>query len=272
MAVQLRCAPRRAFSLGWFGALLCALTLFLPNDSSAAPQLVVIDPGHGGFDRGGIPGQRVPEKAMALDVAQRVAKRLQAAGDRVIMTRNSDVFVPLGGRVAVGNSHPDAIFLCIHFNSASRSGANGIETYYYRSDSARLASNIHKQVVAGTLTENRGIRRRGFYVLRRTTIPSVLVECGFLTNPSEARLVLQGSYRERLAERITNGVLGQPATSYRPLIAGLKTVTPPIPQPVGQNDFVRQESERRTITHHTRHKSSSHKSSHKSKKKKKSDD
>jgi N-acetylmuramoyl-L-alanine amidase len=271
MAVQLCCAPRRAFSLGWFFALLCALTFCLPNESSAEPQLVVIDPGHGGFDLGGIPGQRVPEKVMALDVAQRVAKRLQAAGDRVIMTRNSDVFVPLGGRVAVGNSHPGAIFVCIHFNSASRAGANGIETYYYRSDSARLASNIHKQVVAGTLTENRGIRRRGFYVLRRTTIPSVLVECGFLTNPSEARLVLQSSYREHLAEGIANGVLGQAATSYRPLIAGLKTVTPPIPQPLGQNDFV-QESEHGTITHHTRHKSSRHKSSHKSKTKKKSDD
>ena len=209
---------------------------------------------------------------MALDVAQRVAKKLQSAGDRVIMTRNDDVFVPLGSRVAIANSHPEAIFLCIHFNSASRAGANGIETYYYRSDSARLASSIHRQVVAGTMTENRGIRRRGYFVLRRTAIPSVLVECGFLTNPSEARLVLQSSYRDRLAERIAAGVLGQSTSAHRPLVSGLKPIAPPFAQPFGQNDFVRLESERTSITHHSRHskKSSRHKkSSGRSKKKKK---
>ena len=79
----------------------------------------------------------------------------------------------------------DAIFVCIHFNSATRAGANGIETYYYSNQSAALAANIHRQVVAGTTTDNRGIRRRGYYVLRRTAIPAVLVECGFLTNPTK---------------------------------------------------------------------------------------
>ena len=59
---------------------------------------------------------------------------------RVVMTRNSDVFIPLGTRVAIANSNRNAIFVSIHFNSASRSGANGIETYYYRSDSASLAA------------------------------------------------------------------------------------------------------------------------------------
>src|SRR6187399_3265839 len=92
---------------------------------------VVIDAGHGGFDRGGIPGQRVAEKTMALDVSQRLAKKLRAAGFRIVMTRDSDVFIPLGERVRIANSYRDAIFVCIHFNSASRVDANGIETYYY---------------------------------------------------------------------------------------------------------------------------------------------
>src|SRR5438034_7730925 len=84
---------------------------------------VVIDAGHGGFDRGGIPGQRIPEKTMTLDVAQRLKTLLAASGYRVIMTRDSDVFVPLPTRVAIANSYGNAIFVCIHFNSAKRMGA-----------------------------------------------------------------------------------------------------------------------------------------------------
>ena len=84
---------------------------------------IVIDPGHGGFDRGGIPGQRVLEKNMNLDVALRLKPILEKAGYRVVMTRTTDIFVPLGSRVAIANSYPNGIFLCIHFNSASRSGA-----------------------------------------------------------------------------------------------------------------------------------------------------
>ncbi len=206
---------------------------------------------------------------MALDVAQRLAKKLRAAGFRVIMTRDSDVFVSLGERVRIANRYRDAIFVCIHFNSASRLDANGIETYYYSDQSAALAANIHRQVVAGTTTDNRGIRRRGYYVLRRTNVPAVLVECGFLTNPDEARLVLQSSYRERLAEQIAAGIEGKPAPRNRPVVAGLTHVTPPIRQPFNFNDFVRAEPERQS-THRPRKKSSSRskkKSSSKSKKK-----
>ncbi len=254
------------FSLGRSLALLALLAWLLPASLLAASRTVVIDPGHGGFDRGGIPGQRVAEKTMALEVAQRLGKKLRSAGYRVIMTRDSDVFVTLSGRVAIANAHRDAIFVCVHFNSASRAGANGIETYYYGSDSARLAANIHRQLVAGTATENRGIRRRGYFVLRRTRIPSVLVECGFLTNPAEARLILESSYRDRLADRIAAGVKGKTTTVHRPLVAGVKNVSPPVPMPAGQNDFVRAEPERSSIRHHTRPSSKKRRSSSKKKK------
>ena len=82
--------------------------------------VVVIDAGHGGFDRGGIPGQRVPESMMTLDVALRLRSLLQASGYRVVMTRSSDVFIPLGTRVAIANAYRNGIFVCIHFNSATR--------------------------------------------------------------------------------------------------------------------------------------------------------
>ena len=167
---------------------------------------VVIDAGHGGFDRGGIPGQRVPEKTMTLDVAQRLKAVLAAYGYRVVMTRDSDVFVPLGTRVAIANSYRDAIFVCIHFNAARRDAANGIETYFYSSQSLPLASAIHYYVAGGAPTPNRGVRRRGYFVLRKTRIPAVLVECGFLTNATEAQYAQSVSYRQRLAEEIGRGI------------------------------------------------------------------
>jgi N-acetylmuramoyl-L-alanine amidase len=178
--------------------------------SVARPStVVVIDAGHGGYDRGGIPGQRVAEKVMNLDVALRLRGVLQASGYRVVMTRDSDVFVPLGTRVAIANSYRDAIFVCIHFNSASRAGASGIETYFFTRESLALASAIHYYVAGGAPSSNRGVRRRGYFVLRRTRIPAVLVECGFLTNPTEAQYAQSSAYRQKLAEEIARGIRGR---------------------------------------------------------------
>src|SRR6266700_3308028 len=146
------------------------------SESSGSLTTVVIDAGHGGHDRGGIPGQRIAEKDMTLDVAQRLRNVLSASGYRVVMTRDSDVFVPLPTRVAIANSNSNAIFVCIHFNATGRAGAGGIETYFYSRNSLPLASAIHNLVAGGAPSSNRGVRRRGFYVLRKTTVPAVLVE------------------------------------------------------------------------------------------------
>jgi N-acetylmuramoyl-L-alanine amidase len=202
----------RLFALGF---LIAFLGIFSKAQAKRASQdsgsatIVVIDAGHGGYDRGGIPGQRVAEKEMTLDVAQRLKKTLAASGYRVVMTRDSDVFVPLGTRVAIANSYSNAIFVSIHFNSAKRSGAGGIETYFYNRESLPLASAIHYFVAGGAPSSNRNVRRRGYYVLRKTRVPAVLVECGFLTNPTEAAYAQTASYREKLAEEIAAGIRGR---------------------------------------------------------------
>jgi len=183
-----------------------------PTTSST---VIVIDAGHGGFDRGGIPRQRIAEKDMTLDVALRLRSILQKAGYRVEMTRDSDVFVTLGNRIGLANSYRNAIFVCIHFNSATRAGANGIETYFYGSDSYALASAIHYNLVGNTTTPNRGVRRRGYYVLRKARVPAVLVECGFLTNPTEGRNALSSGYRQSLAENIARGIRNRSAVASR---------------------------------------------------------
>ena len=195
-------------------SLACS-TSTAAETSREASTTVVIDAGHGGYDRGGIPGQRIAEKTMTLDVAQRLKGLLSAKGYRVVMTRDSDVFVPLPTRVAIANSYRDAIFVCIHFNSAKRVGADGIETYFYSRDSLPLASAVHYFVAGGAPTPNRGVRRRGFYVLRKTKIPAVLVECGFLTNPGEGEYAQTASYRQKLAEEIAAGIRGRSSVASR---------------------------------------------------------
>jgi N-acetylmuramoyl-L-alanine amidase len=199
-----------AFSLliAFLGTLSTAHARRASKDSGSS-MTVVIDAGHGGHDRGGIPGQIVSEKEMTLDVAQRLKKALAASGYRVVMTRDSDVFIPLGTRVAIANSYANAIFVSIHFNSAKRSGAGGIETYFYNRESLPLASAIHYFVAGGAPSSNRNVRRRGYFVLRKATVPAVLVECGFLTNPTEAALAQTASYRQKLAEEIAAGVRGR---------------------------------------------------------------
>jgi N-acetylmuramoyl-L-alanine amidase len=187
---------------------------------------IVIDAGHGGFDRGGIAGQRVDEKTMNLDVALRLRSVLQASGYRVIMTRDHDVFIPLGTRVAIANSYRDAIFVCIHFNATPRRSASGIETYFYSSQSLGLASAIHYYVAGGAPSANRGVRRRGFYVLRNTRIPSVLVECGFLTNPNEAQYAQNSAYRQKLALEIAHGVQNRASVARIPGVARIVSNSP----------------------------------------------
>src|SRR6266481_8380107 len=186
------------------------------SEADRPSTVVVIDAGHGGFDRGGIPGQRVAEKTMTLDVAQRLKAVLIAREYRVVMTRDSDVFVPLPNRIALANSYRDAIFISIHFNSATRRGANGIETYFYNHDSLPLASAIHYYVAGGAPSPNRGVRRRGYYVLRKARVPAVLVECGFLTNPTEAAYAQTVSYRQKLAEEIAAGIRGRSFVTSAP--------------------------------------------------------
>ncbi len=191
----------------FFKRLLCSLLLVLLATPAFGFSTVVIDAGHGGHDRGGLPNQRIGEKQLALDVALRVRALLRARGIRTVMTRTTDVFIPLAQRVAIGNSHRNAIFVSIHFNAARREGANGIETYYYSAKSARLAHRIHPLMVRVAGTEDRHVRQRGFYVLRHSRIPAVLLECGFLTNPYEGRRCLSPAYRQRMAEAIVRGIL-----------------------------------------------------------------
>ena len=187
--------------------LLTALA-FLALTAVRAPafQTIIIDAGHGGHDRGASPGQALCEKTLALDVAQRVAEKLRESGIKAVMTRSNDTFISLDRRVDIANAHTNALFVSIHFNSAWRRGAHGFETFYYHPRAEAIAVRVNDELETVRKGEDRGAKKRGFYVLRRSRIPAILVECGFLTNPQEAVLCQKASYREELAEAIVRGI------------------------------------------------------------------
>src|SRR5439155_19108067 len=130
-------------------------------------------------------------------------------GLRTMIRLSEDIIVPLSVRSAIANAQPDAIFVSVHYNAARRSAAHGIETYSENNRGAVLAARIQRQIVTRVSTENRGIRSAEYYVLRKSRLPAVLVECGFLTNPVEAQSALTPEYRETVAEQIAGGITEQ---------------------------------------------------------------
>jgi N-acetylmuramoyl-L-alanine amidase len=186
-----------------FSSVIAAL-LLLACAVCAAPT-IVIDAGHGGHDRGGMPGQRIPEKSYALDVAKRLEGVLRSAGVRTVMTRKGDYFVTLGERCRIGNAQSKAVF-----NGAPNTDANGIETYYYRGrDSSILADRILRKVSSSTGSPVRFSRSRPLYVLRNSRNTAVLCELGFLTNGTEAKRIGTSAYRQTLAQAIGAAIIAR---------------------------------------------------------------
>lgn len=172
---------------------------------------VIVDAGHGGHDQGAKACAGAPEKMLTLDTARRLAAVLRSRGVHVIETRTGDYFVTLGGRTAISNRSGQAVFVSVHYNWTKRRGAHGIEVYYNSRRSMRLAANILKETLGAYRTNNRGIKNRGFYVLRNNRRPAVLCELGFVSNPDDNRNLQSAAVRQRLAERIAAGILAEQA-------------------------------------------------------------
>jgi N-acetylmuramoyl-L-alanine amidase len=192
------------------GALFVLSLLMISASAVARPAVVVIDPGHGGSDRGGMPGQRLAEKGFTLDTAKRLARVLRnGTGIKVVLTRDDDTFVSLTERTNIANRYAgrDAVFISIHFNAGRREGAYGIETYYNNQRGYRLAALVHPRVIQAMASIDRGVRRRGYSVLRKNRLPAILVECGFLTNSAEAARISDSHSRERLARAIADAIV-----------------------------------------------------------------
>lgn len=170
--------------------------------------VVIIDPGHGGKDSGAIGIGGVLEKDVILPISKRIAEVLERNGIQVIMTRDSDYFVTLPGRVTMAQRANADVFVSIHANSAgaSRPEVSGLETYHYDSG-LMLARIVHSRILRSLNVRDRNVRKARFYVLRKTSMPSILVETGYLTGRDDAAKLRTLAYQNQMADAIAQGIL-----------------------------------------------------------------
>ncbi|MEM9922393.1 MAG: N-acetylmuramoyl-L-alanine amidase [Cyanobacteria bacterium P01_D01_bin.50] len=170
--------------------------------------LVMVDPGHGGKDPGAIGIGGLREKDVILPISQKVVQILRKNGVNAVLTRNTDYFVSLKGRVNMAERRDADLFVSIHANSLglSRPDISGLEVYYYNSGK-RLADTVRKSITRTVRVKDRGIRRARFYVLRKTSMPAILVETGYVTGREDAAKLKQTWYRNKMAEGIADGIL-----------------------------------------------------------------
>jgi N-acetylmuramoyl-L-alanine amidase len=170
--------------------------------------VVIIDPGHGGKDPGAIGLGGLQEKNVILPMSKQITALLEKQGVQVIMTRDSDYFVDLAPRVAIAERANADLFVSIHANAmpANRSDINGLETYYF-SSGQRLAQAIHSSILQNVNVRDRGVRKARFYVLRKSSMPSVLVEVGFVTGDEDSPRLGTQAYQNQMAAAIANGIL-----------------------------------------------------------------
>jgi N-acetylmuramoyl-L-alanine amidase len=219
----------------------CLTPLLRPGQGAPTlppPRTIVLDPGHGGRDN----GTSAKEKIFTLDVAQRAKKLLEAAGHRVVLTREADVFLDLPQRGAIANAQRADLFASIHFNALPNdTKTSGVEIFTFapqfqrstNSWSVRAVDDAEKEATAVNrydhwsvvfaqalqrrfVTElgtfDRGKKLAHWGVLRGLNCPGVLIECGFLTSGAEARKIATPAYRQKLAEALAAGIRDYAAT------------------------------------------------------------
>lgn len=194
-------------------------------DAVATPPLIILDAGHGGEDGGAVGVNGVCEKDINLAVVNELASLLRKAGVDVILTRTEDKLLygedediygqrkksDLKNRLAVATEHPDAIFVSIHMNTFSVAKYSGLQVYYASTEGSReLAHAVQNAVRKDVQPTNHRVPHTAssaIYLLHNAVGTSILVECGFLSNPEECALLSQKDYQSRLCFSIFCGMM-----------------------------------------------------------------
>ena len=213
---------------------------------------IIIDPGHGGKDPGSIGYRGTKEKDITLDVAKRLAKKIQKnLRVKTILTRDEDVWMRIQDRTRLANDKNGRLFISIHANSVEDRRASGFETYMigtnknaaavrtaarenavldledanstkltdedlitatmaqsgFAKQSEQFAALVQEEMDKRLQSKNRGVKQAGFYVLMGASMPNVLIELGFISNPNEEKKLNSSSYRDMLATSIYYAIL-----------------------------------------------------------------
>lgn len=219
----------------WIPFVLCALFLvgafwfsreaLILVQNSGEQRVVAIDPGHGGFDGGFMPekidGKQWLEKELNLSVSLILKEKLLAAGYKVILTRETDEGLCSEGdsnkkradmqkRVALINKSGADIAVSIHHNSFTQESSHGAQTFYHPSslEAEKLAETIQAEIKNVVQDGNHRVAKSNdsYYMLKKSVCPLVIIECGFLSNQAEARLLITEEYQEKIAEGIFKGI------------------------------------------------------------------
>ena len=212
---------------------------------------IIIDPGHGGKDPGAIGYRGTKEKDITLDVAKRLAKKIERNMKiKTILTRDEDTFIGLRERSKLANAQNGKLFISIHANSAEDQRAHGFETYLiglnknaaavktaarenavlalegsdvekltdealikaslfqtsFANGSERFAALVQEEMNKRLQSRDRGVKQAGFYVLAYTSMPNVLIELGYISNPSEEKKLRSSQYKDALATSIYRAI------------------------------------------------------------------
>lgn len=187
--------------------------------SGLKDKVIALDAGHGGSDSGAIGPNKTQEKIITMAVAQKVKTLLEQAGAKVLMTRQTDVDVfgpnasavdELQARTKIANNAKADVFVSVHINAFTNPKVSGMATYYYQKTGydALLAKNIQDNLASISGVLNRGINSARFYVIKRTDMPAVLTELGFISNPDEEKILNTPKFQQQLAQGIVRGLDG----------------------------------------------------------------
>ena len=200
-----------------------ALDTGAPQDG--ASKIIILDPGHGGEDPGAVAADGALEKDLNLSLSFAIKEELEAKGFTVVMTRTEDKMLygegenikgirklsDLKNRCKIGADYPDAIFISIHMNSFGSSEYSGLQVYYSHDDdeSHELATAIQSSVKKELQNDNNRVVKDGknIYILENCEPTSILIECGFLTNPEESKKLSEKEYQKQLSFAIVCGII-----------------------------------------------------------------
>jgi N-acetylmuramoyl-L-alanine amidase len=170
-------------------------------------KLIILDPGHGGQDSGATVGNDM-EKNINLSVALKLKDLLTARGAKVVMTRSTDIFIPLDDRAGLSNKLKPNVFLSIHTNAAEKDNPSihGVETYYWSADSQAFAQALFDSLVKDLNEQANWVKKNNLRVLDRNSRIAALSEMGYLTNPASRALLVRNDYQDKIALALCEGI------------------------------------------------------------------
>ncbi|EJE17411.1 N-acetylmuramoyl-L-alanine amidase [Staphylococcus epidermidis] len=200
--VQNHAGTEKGWVAGWH------TNLNIPADQSLSSnplkgKTIVLDPGHGGSDQGAsssTPSKSL-EKNYTLKTAKELKKLLNKEGAHVKMTRSNDKYVSLDDRNIKGDA-----FISIHNDALDSSNANGVTVYWFKDKQESLAQTLNSAIQKKTLLTNRGSRQQNYQVLRQTDIPAVLLELGYISNPTDESMINDQLHRQVVEQAIVDGL------------------------------------------------------------------